>query len=46
MVNQLPLRSTARGRTVLFYYALIGDAWGLPGHLAIGAGFVIGCVVC
>lgn len=31
--------------TVLFYYALIGDAQGLPGHLAIGAGFVIGCVV-
>ncbi len=31
--------------TVLFYYALIGDAQGLPGHLAIGAGFVIGCLV-
>ncbi|MGS3450583.1 FTR1 family protein [Klebsiella electrica] len=31
--------------TVLFYYALIGDAQGLAGHLAIGAGFVIGCVV-
>ncbi|HHG8774884.1 TPA: FTR1 family protein [Raoultella planticola] len=31
--------------TVLFYYALIGDAQGLPGHLAIGAGFAIGCVV-
>ncbi|WP_228066431.1 FTR1 family protein [Superficieibacter sp. 1612_C1] len=31
--------------TVLFYYALIGDAQNLAGHMAIGAGFVIGCVV-
>ncbi|POP42652.1 iron permease [Superficieibacter electus] len=31
--------------TVLFYYALIGDAQNLSGHMAIGAGFVIGCVV-
>ncbi|EHR8837282.1 FTR1 family iron permease [Shigella flexneri] len=31
--------------TVLFYYALLGDAQDLSGHMAIGAGFVIGCVV-
>jgi high-affinity iron transporter len=31
--------------TVLFYYALIGDASTVSGHMAIGAGFVIGCVV-
>lgn len=31
--------------TVLFYYALIGDANTVSGHMAIGAGFVIGCVV-
>ena len=31
--------------TVLFYYALIGDANDVAGHMAIGAGFVIGCVV-
>ncbi len=31
--------------TVLFYYALFGDAQTLSGHLAIGAGFAIGCVV-
>lgn len=31
--------------TVLFYFALIGDAKDLAGHMAIGAGFVIGCVV-
>ncbi len=31
--------------TVLFYYALIGDAKDVAGHMAIGAGFVIGCVV-
>ncbi|WP_414166200.1 FTR1 family iron permease [Superficieibacter sp. BNK-5] len=31
--------------TVLFYYALLGDAQDLAGHVAIGAGFVIGCVV-
>lgn len=31
--------------TVLFYYALIGDARDVAGHMAIGAGFFIGCVV-
>lgn len=31
--------------TVLFYYALIGDAKDVAGHMAIGAGFVTGCVV-
>ncbi len=31
--------------TVLFYFALIGDAKDLAGHMAIGGGFVIGCVV-
>ena len=31
--------------TVLFYLALIGDAKDLAGHMAIGAGFAIGCVV-
>jgi high-affinity iron transporter len=31
--------------TVLFYYALIGDAQDVAGHMAIGAGFVTGCVV-
>jgi high-affinity iron transporter len=31
--------------TVLFYFALIGDAKDVAGHMAIGAGFVIGCVV-
>ena len=31
--------------TGLFYYALIGDAKDVAGHMAIGAGFVIGCVV-
>ena len=31
--------------TVLFYYALIGDAKDVAGHMAIGVGFVIGCVV-
>ncbi|WP_156595344.1 iron permease [Citrobacter amalonaticus] len=31
--------------TVLFYYALISDAKDVAGHMAIGAGFVIGCVV-
>ncbi|WP_058910071.1 FTR1 family iron permease [Entomohabitans teleogrylli] len=30
--------------TVLFYYALLGDAKDAAGYLAIGAGFVIGCV--
>ncbi len=34
-----------RAETVLFYYALIGDANTVSGHMAIGAGFVIGCVV-
>lgn len=31
--------------TVLFYYALAGDANSVSGHLAIVAGFAIGCVV-
>lgn len=31
--------------TVLFYYALVGDASSVSGHLAIAAGFVIGCVL-
>ncbi|WP_227697885.1 MULTISPECIES: FTR1 family protein [unclassified Raoultella] len=31
--------------TVLFYAALLGDAQGVGGHLAIGGGFIIGCVV-
>lgn len=31
--------------TVLFYFALFGDAKDLAGQLSIGAGFVIGCVV-
>lgn len=31
--------------TVLFYYALAGDANTVSGHLAIAAGFAIGCVV-
>lgn len=31
--------------TVLFYYALIGDAQNLSGHMAIGASFAIGCMM-
>lgn len=31
--------------TVLFYYALLGDAKDVAGHVAIGGGFAIGCVV-
>ncbi|MFE8047241.1 FTR1 family iron permease [Brenneria goodwinii] len=31
--------------TVLFYYALVGDANNMVGHLSILAGFVIGCVI-
>ncbi|WP_148053022.1 FTR1 family iron permease [Atlantibacter hermannii] len=31
--------------TVLFYYALVGDASNVSGHLAILAGFAIGCVL-
>ncbi|KHT07674.1 iron permease [Pectobacterium brasiliense] len=31
--------------TVLFYYALVGDASNMAGHLSILAGFAIGCVV-
>ncbi|XOD69916.1 MAG: FTR1 family iron permease [Sodalis sp. (in: enterobacteria)] len=31
--------------TVLFYYALIGDAHKFSDHIAIGAGFAIGCVM-
>lgn len=31
--------------TVLFYYALAGDANNMMGHLSILAGFVIGCVI-
>ncbi|PWC18413.1 iron permease [Brenneria roseae subsp. roseae] len=31
--------------TVLFYYALVGDASNMAGHLSILAGFVIGCVI-
>ncbi|MEC5317629.1 FTR1 family protein [Brenneria populi subsp. brevivirga] len=31
--------------TVLFYYALVGDANNMTGHLSILAGFVIGCVI-
>lgn len=31
--------------TVLFYFALMGDASDLSGHLAIWAGFAIGCVI-
>ncbi|MBJ7220281.1 MULTISPECIES: FTR1 family iron permease [unclassified Brenneria] len=31
--------------TVLFYYALVGDANNLAGHLSILAGFAIGCVI-
>lgn len=31
--------------TVLFYAALIGDAQNVADHMAIGAGFAIGCVV-
>ncbi|RLM23881.1 iron permease [Brenneria alni] len=31
--------------TVLFYYALVGDANNLAGHLSILAGFGIGCVI-
>ncbi|MEH2920041.1 FTR1 family protein [Samsonia erythrinae] len=31
--------------TVLFYYALVGDASNVAGHLAILAGFAIGCVI-
>ncbi|CAJ0995305.1 hypothetical protein SODG_007375 [Sodalis praecaptivus] len=30
---------------MLFYAALIGDAQNVAGHMAIGAGFAIGCVV-
>lgn len=30
--------------TVLFYYALVGDASNVAGHLAVLAGFAIGCV--
>ncbi|MFT8210625.1 MAG: FTR1 family iron permease [Symbiopectobacterium sp.] len=31
--------------TVLFYFALVGDASNLAGHLSILAGFLIGCVI-
>ncbi|KAA9000476.1 FTR1 family iron permease [Affinibrenneria salicis] len=31
--------------TVLFYYALVGDASNTAGHLSILAGFLIGCVI-
>ncbi|MFC3396115.1 FTR1 family protein [Brenneria rubrifaciens] len=31
--------------TVLFYYALVGDASNMAGHLSILTGFVIGCVI-
>ncbi|WP_409307404.1 FTR1 family protein [Pectobacterium sp. B1J-3] len=31
--------------TVLFYYALVGDASNAAGHLSILAGFIIGCVI-
>ncbi|RDK89930.1 high-affinity iron transporter [Enterobacillus tribolii] len=31
--------------TVLFYFALVGDASTVSGHLSILAGFVIGCVI-
>nr|NMN92041.1 high-affinity iron transporter [Brenneria salicis ATCC 15712 = DSM 30166]RBP59498.1 high-affinity iron transporter [Brenneria salicis ATCC 15712 = DSM 30166] len=31
--------------TVLFYYALVGDANNMAGHLSILAGFAIGCVI-
>ncbi|MEH0832505.1 FTR1 family iron permease [Pectobacterium cacticida] len=31
--------------TVLFYYALVGDASNTAGHFSILAGFVIGCVI-
>jgi len=31
--------------TVLFYAALVGDASNMAGHLAILAGFLIGCVI-
>jgi high-affinity iron transporter len=31
--------------TVLFYYALLGDAAGMSGHMSILAGFLTGCVV-
>lgn len=31
--------------TVLFYFALIGDAKDMAGQMAIGGGFVIGCVM-
>ncbi|MCL2894446.1 FTR1 family iron permease [Brenneria tiliae] len=31
--------------TVLFYYALVGDASNMAGHLSILAGFAIGCVI-
>ncbi|TKI04769.1 FTR1 family iron permease [Martelella alba] len=30
--------------TVLFYYALLGDAGGVAGHFAVLAGFLVGCV--
>ncbi|NYY81006.1 hypothetical protein DMI65_04135 [Escherichia coli] len=45
MADQLPGGVPRRAETVLFYYALIGDANTVSGHMAIGAGFVIGCVV-
>lgn len=46
MADQLPRAVYREGaETVLFYYALIGDANTVSGHMAIGAGFVIGCVV-
>ncbi|MFJ5365538.1 FTR1 family protein [Pectobacterium punjabense] len=31
--------------TVLFYYALVGDANNMAGHFSILAGFAIGCVI-
>ncbi|MCW2473122.1 FTR1 family protein [Candidatus Symbiopectobacterium sp. NZEC151] len=31
--------------TVLFYFALVGDASNVAGHLSILAGFLIGCVI-
>lgn len=31
--------------TVLFYYALLGDAQTVTGHAAVLAGFVLGCII-
>ena len=31
--------------TVLFYYALLGDASGMAGHMSVLAGFLAGCVI-